>query len=135
MPQAYRFVFRDRDGIYSPWLNAAVTAMGVRGRRTPVHAPQANTYCERLLGSLRRECLDYLIPFGEEHLRRTLHVWRVHHNRGRPHASLGPGLPESPPGLPAPSITGHRLPREVRVVARPILGRLHHEYGLERLAA
>jgi transposase InsO family protein len=131
----YRFVLHDRDSIYSPGLDAAVTAMGVRVLRAPVHAPQANAYCERLLGSLRRECLDYLIPFGEEHLRRILHVWRVHYNRGRPHASLGPGLPESPPGLPAPPISGHRLPRDARIMARSILGGLHHEYEWEKLAA
>jgi transposase InsO family protein len=131
----YRFVLHDRDSIYSPWLDSAVTAMGVHVLRTSVHAPTANAFCERLLGSLRRECLDFLIPFGEEHLRRILRAWKMHYTRGRPHASLGPGLPESPPGLPAPPITGHRLPRDARVVARSILGGLHHEYGLERLAA
>jgi putative transposase len=134
-PHAYRFVLHDRDSIYSPWLDAAVTAMDVRVLRTPVQAPLANAYCERLLGTLRRECLDFLIPFGEEHLRRLLHVWQVHYNRGRPHSSLGPGLPEPPSQLPAPVLAGHRLPRGSRVVARSVLGGLHHEYGLERLAA
>jgi transposase InsO family protein len=109
--------------------------MGVRVLRTPVQAPTANAFCERLLGSLRRECLDYLIPFSEEHLRRILRAWRMHYNRGRPHASLGPGLPESPSELPAPPITGHQLPQDVRVVTRSILGGLHHEYSLEKLAA
>ena len=130
-----RFVLHDRDSIYAPWLDAAVTAMGVRILRTPVQAPKANAFCERLRGSLRRECLDFLIPFGEDHLRRILRVWAIHFNRGRPHASLGPGLPEPPPGLPAVLITGHQLPRDARVVARSILGGLHHEYGLERKAA
>jgi transposase InsO family protein len=134
-PHAYRFVLHDRDSIYSPGLDAAVTAMGVRVLRTPVHAPTANAFCERLLGSLRRECLDYLIPLGEDQLRKILRIGRLHYNRGRPHASLGPGLPEFPPGLPAPPITDHRLPREARVVARPSLGGLHHEYSLEKLAA
>jgi putative transposase len=131
----YRFVFHDRDSIYAPWLDAAVMAMGVRVVRTPVQAPTANAFCERLLGSLRRECLDFLIPLSEEHLRRILRAWKMHYNRGRPHASLGPGLPESPAGLPAPPITGYRLPRDARVVARPILGGLHHEYEWEKLAA
>ena len=134
-PHGYRFVLHDRDSIYSPGLDAAVTALGVWVLRTPVQAPTANAYCERLLGSLRRECLDSLIPFGEEHLRRTLRDWRIHYNRGRPHARLGPGLPEPSPGLPAAPIVGHALPRDMRVVVRPILGGLHHEYGLEKLAA
>jgi putative transposase len=73
-PHAYRFVLHDRDSIYSPWRDSAGTAMGVHVLRTPVHAPTANAFCERLLGSLRRECLDYLIPFGEDHLRKILRV-------------------------------------------------------------
>jgi len=68
-PPGYRFILHDRDSIFSPCLDAAVTAMGVRVLRTPVRAPLANCFCERLLGTLRRECLDYLIPFGEDHLR------------------------------------------------------------------
>ena len=79
---------------------------------------------------------DYgLIPLGEEHLRRILCAWRMHYKRGRPLASLGPGLPAPPPGLPAATIAGHHLSREMWVVARPILGALHHEYGLEKVAA
>jgi putative transposase len=135
-PYAYRFVLHDRDSIYSPWLDAAVTAMGVRILRTPVQAPMANAVRERLLGSLRRECLDDLIPFGEEHLRRIVRVWKGHYNRGRPHAWLGPGLPEPSPGLPAPLLGGHQIPKDARaVMVRSILGGLHHEYGLEKLAA
>lgn len=135
MPHTYRFVLHDRDAIYSSGLDAAVTAMGVRVLRTPAQAPQANASCERLLGTLRWECLDFPIPFGEDHLRRTLRVWQIHYNRGRPHSSLGPGLPEPDAEVPAPPITGHRLLRDARVVARSILGGLHHEHGLEKLAA
>jgi putative transposase len=134
-PHAYRFVLHDRDRIYSPGLDAAVTAMGVLVLRTPVQSPMANAYCERLLGSLRRECLDYLIPFGEDHLRRILRVWKMHYNRGRPHSSLGPALPEPGALWHLPPITGHHLPRDARVVARSILGGLHHEYGVESRAA
>ncbi len=134
-PHPYRFVLHDRDSIYSPWLDTALTAMGVRVLRTPVQSPMANAFCERLLGTIRRECLDFLIPFGEEHLRRVLHIWQVHYNRARPHSRLGPGLPQPPPGLPAASMIGHELPRDRRVVARSILGGLHREYGFERWAA
>jgi putative transposase len=134
-PHGYRFILHDRESIYSPWLDAGVSTMGVRVLRTPVQSPMANAYSGRILGTLRRECLDFLIPFGEEHLRRLVRMWQVHYNRGRPHACLGPGLPEPPPGLPATPIVGHDPPRNVRVVARSILGGLHHEYGFEKLAA
>lgn len=95
----------------------------------------ANAFCEHLLGSLRRECLDFLIPFGEELLRRVLRIWQIHYSRGCPHACLGPGLLDPSPGLPAVPIAGHDLPRNMRVVARSILGGLHHEYGLDKRAA
>jgi putative transposase len=134
MPHPYRFVLHDRDSIYSPWPDTAVTAMGVRVLRTPVRTPVANAVCERLLESLRRECLDFLIPLTEHHLLRILKVWRDHYNRGRPHLSLGPGIPDPPAGLPMPPLIAHRLPAQSRVVARSILGGLHHEYGLELAA-
>src|SRR5206468_7246151 len=68
--------------------------MGVKVLWTPVRSPQANAVCERLVGTIRRECLDFLIPFGERHLRRILLEWVTHYNQGRPHKSLGPGIPE-----------------------------------------
>ena len=135
MPHAYRFVLHDRDSIYAPRLDAAVTAMGVHILRTPVQTPQANAICERLLGSLRRECLDFVIPLTENHLLRILKGWMTHYSRGCPHTSLGPGIPHPPAGLPAPPLIGHRPPSDSRFVARSILGGLHHEYGLEKVAA
>lgn len=132
---AYRIVLHDRDGIYSAPCDAALRAMGVRTLRTPVQAPQANAFCERLMGTLRRECLDFLIPLTEDHLRWILKEWVCHYNRGQPHTNLGPGLPEPPLGLPVPPTSGHRLPSNSRVVARPVLGGLHHEYRLEKVAA
>jgi len=103
--------------------------------RTPVQAPVANCYCERLLGTLRREGLDFLIPLGEEHLQRALRIWQIHYNRARPHSRLDPGQPQPPPRLPAALMVGHDLPRDMWVVAWSILGGLHHEYGPEKLAS
>jgi transposase InsO family protein len=68
----YRFVIHDRDRIFSRELDEEVAALGVRVVGTPVRAPQANSRCERLVGTVRRECLDFLIPLGEAHLRRVL---------------------------------------------------------------
>src|SRR5258708_31775310 len=59
----------------------------------PVQAPKANAFCQRLIGTVRRECLDYVIPLSEKHLRKTLREWVSHYNHGRPHSALGPGIP------------------------------------------
>jgi len=131
----YRFVLHDRDSIFSQELDKAVTRLGVRVLRTPVRAPKANAYCERLGGSLRRECLDFLIPLSEGHLRRIVKEWGFHYNRGRPHSSLGPGIPE-PSQEPVPaSDHRHKLPVGYRLTKTPVLGGLHHEYRLVKEAA
>jgi hypothetical protein len=81
-PHAYRFILHDRDSIYVPGLDAAVTAMGVRVLRTPVQAPVANPCAERLIGSIRRECLDQVMVFSEGHLRRLLTGYFQYYYRG-----------------------------------------------------
>jgi len=92
--EPYRFLVHDRDAVFSPGVDDAVRSMNLRVLTTPVRVPQANTFCERLIGTARRECLDHVIPLNERHLRRILAEWVRHYNRGRPHASLGPGIPE-----------------------------------------
>jgi putative transposase len=129
----HRYVIHDRDSIYSEGVDRTLAAMGLTVLRTPVRAPQANAYCERLVGTIRRECLDFLIPLTESHLRGILTRWITHYNRGRPHSSLGPGLPDPPPDR-AVAPNGHQLPDGQRVVATPILGGLHHEYRLKAAA-
>jgi hypothetical protein len=109
--------------------------MGRHVLKTPVRTPQANAFCERLIGTLRRECLDWLIPIHETHLRSILREWVTHYNRGRPHTSLGPGIPEPLPERDQVVSTGHRLPEQTKVIATPILGGLHHEYRFARHAA
>ena len=131
---AHRFVVHDRDTIYSAAVDRALTAMGLRVLKTPVAAPQANAYCERVIGTARRECLDWVIPLNERHLRRVLAEWVAHYNRGRPHSRLGPGIPD-PSVLIAARSQNHRLPCAHRIVAKPILSGLHHEYRLEAVAA
>ncbi len=84
----YRFVIVDRDTKFSEDLRKSVRAMGVRVLRTPPFAPQANGYCERLIGTTRRECLDFLIPLSEKHLRRLLCEWRDYYNQARPHSAF-----------------------------------------------
>jgi putative transposase len=134
-PHPYRFVLHDRDAIFSTSLDLALRNFGVRVLKTPVRAPKANAFCERLVGTIRRECLDYLISLNERHLRRILKEFVRYYNRGRPHSALGPGIPEpiqaSVPG------SGHRhcFPAGYRVASTPILGGLRHDYRLEKEAA
>src|SRR5574341_907390 len=131
----YRFLIHDRDTIFSQQVDQRVRNLGLRVLKTPVRSPQANALCERLLGTLRRQCLDFVIPLTENHLRRLLHDWVPHYNGGRPHMALGPGIPQPPTSLPVPlQVHRHRLPEHLRVVTRPILGGLHHEYRLEKVA-
>jgi len=134
--QAHRFVIHDRDTIYSEGVDRTLEAMGLTVLKTPVRAPQANAFCERLIGTMRRECLDFMIPMSERHVRVILREWVRHYNRGRPHASLGPGIPEGSIVAAVVSESGGRsVPAGCRVAATPILSGLHHEYRLERDAA
>jgi transposase InsO family protein len=78
--QTYRFLIHDRDSIFSAEVDDDLGAFGLTILRTPVQAPKANAYCERLMGTIRRECLDYVIPLSEKHLRRILREWVAHYN-------------------------------------------------------
>ena len=131
----YRFLLHDRDSIFSQQLDQSIRHLGLRVLKTPPQSPQANALCERLIGTLRQECLDFLIPLTENHLRRLLKEWVPHYNTGRPHMSLGPGIPQPSASLPVP-LQAHRhwLPPHLQVVAQPILGGLHHDYRLEEKA-
>lgn len=132
---SYRFLIRDRDSIFSAAVDQQLKAFGLRVH-TPARAPKANAYCERLVGSIRRECLDFMIPLSEKHLRRILAEWVTHYNQGRPHLSLGPGIPEPAAiFLPPRGHDRHSFAPDCKVAAREVLGGLHHEYQWERIAA
>jgi putative transposase len=132
--QPYRFILHDRDSIYASDLDSRLRSMGMRVLKTPFRAPQANAFCERLVGTMRRECLDFVIAWNEKHVRRILKEWVAHYNQGRPHSSLGPGIPNQE-GCPQAKACGHHIPIDQQVVSKVILGGLHHEYRLERRAA
>jgi putative transposase len=104
--------------------------------RAPPRTPQANSLCERVIGTPRGECLDFLIPLTEKQLRDILKQWVAHYTRGRSHTGPGPGIPYPTTDLPvAPHEHRHRIPGNLKVVARPGLSGLHHEYGLVPKAA
>ena len=124
----YQFLIHDRDSIFSKELDKAVAAMGVRVLRTPLRSPQANARCERVVGTIRRECLDFLIPLGQRHLKHLLNRWVLHYNHGRVHMSLGPGIPAPIAPSPPHSEHRHRFPPGHRMRRKAVLGGLHHEY-------
>jgi putative transposase len=133
--ETMRLLIHDRDSIYSADLDHAIEMMGLKVLKTPVRAQTANAYCERLIGTIRRERLDFMIPLSERHLRRILMEWVAHYNKSRPHSSLGPGIPD--PSVPVLSAghSRHQLPADHRVIVKPVLGGLHHEYQIVQMAA
>jgi putative transposase len=108
-----------------------VGSFGLRVLRTPPRSPMANGICERVIGTVRRECLDWLIPLSEAHLRRVLKSWIAHYNRGRPHMALGPGVPDPPACVfRAMPKSRHSLDDFASVRGKAVLGGLHHEYSI-----
>src|SRR5262249_26251300 len=94
---APRYLIRDNDARDGPGFEAVATGTGVEVLRTPIKAPRANATCERLLGSVRRECLDHILILGEAHLRRALEEYVRYFNRARPHQGIGQRLPQAEP--------------------------------------
>jgi putative transposase len=133
----HRYLIHDRDRIFAKHLDDSIRALGVEVLRSPVASPKANSLCERVIGTARRECLDWVIPMSEAHLRAILRCWVTHYNRGRPHSMLGPGVPDPPreTAVVPKSETRHRLAAGTHVVAKSILGGLHHEYSMATLSA
>ncbi|HYR91058.1 MAG TPA: integrase core domain-containing protein [Terriglobia bacterium] len=91
--EGYKFIIHDRDSIYSRELDSSLRTFSLSVLRTPYRSPQANAFCERLIGSARRECLDFMIPLNESHIGQMLKSWTGRYNRSRPHSSLGLGIP------------------------------------------
>jgi len=118
--QRPRYRIRDNDRKYGPRFDQLAAASGIRVVRTPVRAPQANATCERFLGSVRRECLEHLLVFGECHLARVLREYVTYFNRARPHQGLGQATPEPPPA--------EIRQRTGPIRGLPVLGGLHHAY-------
>ena len=116
-----RFLIRDRDAKFCRSFDAVLGSEGIRVIRTPVRAPNANAYAERVIETMRAECLDWTLILGRGHLDRTLRTYGEHYNRQRPHraVSLAPPLAEAwdPPAV---------SPRDVR--RRDLFGGLIHEY-------
>jgi transposase InsO family protein len=122
--EAPRFLIRDRHGTYGQAFRDRVTAMGIMEIPTAPRSPWQNGYVERMIGSIRRECLDHIIALDERHLRRILKSYFAYYNQARTHLALNKDAP-----IPRPIASASAG----QVVAIPEVGGLHHRY--ERLAA
>jgi putative transposase len=118
---AIRFLIRDRDSKFSRSFDEVVRSEGARVILTPIQAPNANAYAERVIETIRAECLDWTLILGRRHLDRTLRTYADHYNRGRPHRGLALATPLAEDVDPLPV-----SPRDVR--RRDVLGGLIHEY-------
>ena len=116
---APRFLLRDRDSIYGAFLRKRIGDLGIEEVLTAYRSPWQNPYCERWIGTVRRDCLDHVVVWNEAHLRRTLHQFLSYYHADRTHQGLANDCPESRPAEP-PSL-GH-------VVELPRVGGLHHRY-------
>ena len=109
-----RYLVRDRDGAYGDAFIQRLRTMGIRDHPIAPRSPWQNGYVERLIGSIRRECLDHVVVFGEQHLRRILKSYATYYNEVRTHLSL---TKDAPIPRPTQGIG--------RIVSLPVLGGLH----------
>jgi transposase InsO family protein len=116
--RAPRYLLRDRDAVYGRDFVARARGLGIETLLTPVRAPRANAVAERLVGTLRRECLDHVVVVNERHLQAILSGFVRFYNHERPHRTLTLETPEPV----ARSTTGS-------IRASPVLGGLHYVYG------
>ena len=115
--EAPRYMIRDRDRIYGAVVTRRLRAMGIRDRPTAPASPWQNGFAERLIGSIRRQCMDHIVVLGEAHLRRVLRSYASYYNEIRTHRSLNKDAPVSRP-----------VQRTGTIKSDPILGGLHHHY-------
>ena len=94
----FRFLIRDRDSKFTAAFDQVFAGNGTRIIKTPVRSPRANSFAERYVGTLRRECLDHLLIYGERHLRQILAKYSQHYNEHRPHQSREQRPPLYKPG-------------------------------------
>jgi transposase InsO family protein len=110
-------LIHDRDASYGNIFVRRVRSLGIRDRPTSPRSPWQNGYAERLIGSIRRECLDHIVVTGEQHLRHILECYMDYYNAVRTHLSLGKDAPNR-----------RAIQRSGRIEVRPMLGGLHHQY-------
>ena len=119
--QGPQFVLRDNDSKYGSAFDIMARATGIEALRMPVRAPRANAIVERFIGSVRRECLDHLLIFGERQLYRVIQGYVEYFNRSRPHQGIGQNVPCEASANVTESAEG-------KINSLPVLNGLHHAY-------
>ena len=119
MDDAPRYLLRDRDAIYGNTFRWQVTGLNIEEVLIAPRSPWQNPYVERVIGSIRRECLDHTIVLGERHLRRIIRNYVNYYNNVRTHLSLVKDAPDRRPV---------QAPKLEKIVSRRYCGGLHHEY-------
>jgi transposase InsO family protein len=114
---APEYLVRDRDAVYGQVVRRRLRGLGIRDRSVAPRSPWQNGYVERLIGSVRRECLDHTIVLSESHLRRIMTAYKTYYNEARTHLSLSKDTP-----------LGRPIERIGRIIAQPMIGGLHHRY-------
>jgi len=121
-----KFLIRDRDAKFNSSFDEVFRSERIRIIRTPIRAPRANSFAERFVGTVRRECLDRMLIFGRRHLEQVLTDYIAHYNEHRPHRSLHQQAPltleTKPPPIRSPDLA------QLRITDK--LGGLIHEYEL-----
>jgi transposase InsO family protein len=112
-----RYLIRDRDGAFGPAYRRRIRSMGIRDRPIAARSPWQNGHVERLIGSIRQECMDHTLVFSEAHLRRILGSYAAYYNRVRTHLALGKNAP-----------VARTVQRIGEIDAHPLRGGLHHQY-------
>ena len=112
-----RHLLRDRDAVFGRDFRRRARRIGIDAIAAPVRSPRTNAIAERLIGTLRRECLDHIIVLNEQHLRSALAGFVRYYNQDRPHRTRGLQTPE----VNLRSVTGP-------IQSRPVLNGLHHAY-------
>ena len=115
--EAPRYLIRDRDAIYGIVVRRRLRSMGIRDKPISAGSPWQNCFAERLIGSIRRECVDHLVVFGEQHLRRALRSYARYYNEARTHRSLNKDAPVS---ASHSADRAHRVSYACRRTAPPI---------------
>ena len=115
--EAPRYLIRDRDGVFGATVTRRLRAMGIRDKPIAPASPWQNAFAERWIGSIRRECVDHLIVFGERHLHSILRCYAHYYNEMRTHRSLNKDAP-----------TSRAVQRVGNIKSHAVVGGLHHHY-------